>query len=59
MFVYPLVADLLASTPDEQRRAQRLVTDAVGYIAANGYYLIDVTGLPTTCAARGLVAALG
>ena len=47
MFVYPLVIDLLAQTDSERARALRLLNATVGYISANGYYLIDVTGQPT------------
>lgn len=46
--MYPLVADLLAETPAERARAVRLINSTVSYIVQNGYYLIDVTGLPTT-----------
>lgn len=47
MFVYPLVHDLLAETPNEKQRALRLVNDTMNYIVDNGLYLIDVTGQPT------------
>lgn len=48
MQVYPLVYDLVAETDEERERPRRLVLDIVSYIVRNGYYLIDVTGKPTT-----------
>lgn len=48
MFVYPLVADLLAQSTDERARAVHLINATMSYIVDNGYYLIDVTGAPTT-----------
>ena len=48
MFGLPIVAKLLhSSLPDAQAAAQ-LVRNIVTYIVKNNFYLIDVTGLPTT-----------
>ena len=46
--VYPLVYDLVAQTDNERARAKRLILNITRYITENGYYLIDVTGKPTT-----------
>eukprot|EP01012_Entosiphon_sulcatum_P007568 TRINITY_DN13878_c0_g1_i1.p1 TRINITY_DN13878_c0_g1~~TRINITY_DN13878_c0_g1_i1.p1 ORF type:complete len:778 (-),score=92.44 TRINITY_DN13878_c0_g1_i1:7-2340(-) len=48
LFVYPIVYDLLAETPTEKARAYRLLYGITKYIVDNKYYLIDVTGKPTT-----------
>ena len=46
--VYPLLYDLVAQTDNERARAKRLILNITRYITQNGYYLIDVTGKPTT-----------
>eukprot|EP01012_Entosiphon_sulcatum_P001335 TRINITY_DN10252_c0_g1_i1.p1 TRINITY_DN10252_c0_g1~~TRINITY_DN10252_c0_g1_i1.p1 ORF type:complete len:773 (-),score=92.28 TRINITY_DN10252_c0_g1_i1:8-2326(-) len=48
LFVYPIVYDLLAESPAEKARVLRLINGITKYIVENKYYLIDVTGKPTT-----------
>lgn len=47
LFVYPLVYDLLAETPEEKERVKGLVTRIMNYVVDNGYYLLDLDGKPT------------
>jgi hypothetical protein len=48
LYVYPVFYDLVAETPEEKQRALYLIESITWYIVSNDYYLIDVTGLPTT-----------
>ncbi len=47
LFVYPLVYDLLAETPEEKERIKGLVSRIMNYVVDNGYYLLDLDGKPT------------
>ena len=49
MFAYPIFAKIMggAETPQGQQALQ-LIENIVYYIVSNNFYLIDVTGLPTT-----------
>lgn len=48
MYVYPLLFDLVAETPEEKARVYRLINNIMSYIVENNFMLIDVTGKPTT-----------
>ena len=48
MFAFPIVASLAAPTGAEHDSAVQLMEDIMVYIITNGFYLIDVTGKPTT-----------
>lgn len=48
LFVYPLIYDLVAETAEEKQRVLSLIVNITDYIIDNDYYLIDVTGKPTT-----------
>ena len=47
MFGYALAYHLLARTAEEKHLVQAIVDRVVGYIVANKYYYIDITGKPT------------
>lgn len=46
-FVYPLVYDLLAETPDEKARASRLMRLVASHIVDNGFKYIGYDGVPS------------
>ena len=48
LMVYPLVYDLVAESESEKKRVKRLIYDITHHIVENGFFLIDVTGKPTT-----------
>ncbi len=47
MFVYPIVYNLLAETPQEKKRALRLIDNFLTYVINNDYFLIDANGQRT------------
>lgn len=48
LFVYPIVMNLLAQNAEEKKRPTELFNNIVTYIVKNGFYLIDITGKPTS-----------